>query len=245
MRTPHPEQLLRLWEDGMHQTVLEKSVRLLAVSCGTHDLSPIYRMSIGERDARLLQLRIWMFGSRMKNMATCPVCKQLTEWETNTHELQLQSFPTEPAERIFSITMDGYAVRFRLPANADMAIAIADKTFRSEEAILTNCILEVKHEEQLITNEKLPAAVRTAIEKKMSEEDPQADIRMQISCPSCTHTWETRFDIMSYLWTEISNWAKRMVRDIYLLARTFSWSEKDILAMTPQRRQLYLQMIGT
>lgn len=245
MHPPHPEQLLRLWEEGLQQSLLDRSVRLLAASCSVAELSPVYRMSIGERDVRLLQLREWMFGHRLKNMATCPACGQLTEWETSTHDLRLQSIPGTLTERTFNIDLNGYSVRFRLPASSDMVKAIADKNARNEAFILSGCILEAKQEDTNADKEKLPPEVYSAIEQRMSEEDPQADIRMKISCPDCTHTWETRFDIMSYLWAEITSWAKRILRDIYLLARTFHWSEKDILSMTPQRRQLYLQMIGT
>jgi hypothetical protein len=245
MHPPHPEQLLRLWEDGLHQSLLEKTVRLLATSCDTKDVSLVSRISIGERDARLLQLREWMFGRQLKNMSACPVCGQLTEWETKTTDLRLQQWPQELAERKYSLDIKEYTVVFRLPHSGDMAKAIADKEYRNNDRIFRDCILEVRCNEQETAKELIPDDICTAVEKRMSEEDPQADIQMKISCPSCSHEWETRFDIMSYLWTEINNWARRILRDIYLLARTFHWSEKDILSMTAQRRQLYLQMIGT
>lgn len=245
MHPPHPEQLLRLWEDGLHQSLLEKTVRLLAASCDAKDVSLVSHISIGERDARLLQLREWMFGRQLKNMSACPVCGQLSEWETRTTDLRLQQWPQELTVRKCSLDIKGYTVLFRLPHSADMAKAIADNAYRNKESILRDCILEVRYNEQETPKELIPGDIYTAVENRMSEEDPQADIQMKISCPSCNHEWETRFDIMSYLWTEINNWARRTLRDIYLLARTFNWSEKDILSMTAQRRQLYLQMIGT
>jgi hypothetical protein len=245
MQIPHPAQLLRIWEDGLYQSTLEKTVRLLAAACQTPDLSLVSQISIGERDARLLQLREWMFGRQLKNMSTCPICGQMAEWENRTDDLRLQAWPTEPVMRTFNLTEEGFDIKFRLPHTADMAKAIADARYREQQTIFNSCILEVKQQERETSAGDIPAHIREVIEKRMSEEDPQADIRMQISCPSCEHQWETRFDIVNYLWTEINNWAKRMLRDIYLLARTFSWSEKEILSMTAQRRQHYLQMIGS
>ena len=78
----------------------------------------------------------------------------------------------------------------------------------------------------------------------MSEEDPQADIRMNLICPACTNKWETRFDIVGYLWAEIDNWAYRLMGEVVVLARAFGWQEKDIVNMSARRRHLYIQMLG-
>jgi hypothetical protein len=66
---------------------------------------------------------------------------------------------------------------------------------------------------------------------------------MLLTCPNCCNQWEGQFDIASYLWTEINTWARHMLQEVYLLARAFGWSEYAILTMSPQRRQLYLEMI--
>jgi hypothetical protein len=50
-------------------------------------------------------------------------------------------------------------------------------------------------------------------------------------------------DIASYLWSEIHAWAGRMLRDVHALAAAYGWREADILAMSPWRRQAYLEMI--
>ena len=65
MRTLNSIELLRVWEDGIHFTLTERSLQLLSIACGVPDLNKVADWSIGERDARLLQLREWMFGSRL------------------------------------------------------------------------------------------------------------------------------------------------------------------------------------
>ena len=49
---------------------------------------------------------------------------------------------------------------------------------------------------------------------------------------------------MSFLWTEIEAWAWRMLSDVHTLARAYGWGERDILALSPTRRQFYLEMGG-
>jgi hypothetical protein len=47
------------------------------------------------------------------------------------------------------------------------------------------------------------------------------------------------------LWREIESMAGRLLRDVHALASAYGWHEKDILALSPVRRQFYLTLIGT
>ena len=237
-------RLLHVWEESLGQSLTDKTFRLLAEACDTREYETLSRMSIGERDARLLQLREWMFGKKLHNMANCPACRQPTEWESNTDDLHLQSLPGDLSVRTFSLEKDGYSVQFRLPHSKDISGVIAQQDENSYKTILMNCVLEANHEGKEINGDQLPDQMLEAINRQMSIEDPQADIRMSIQCPACGHQWEVRFDIISFLWAEINNWAQRILREIYLLAKAFGWHEADILNMSARRRQFYLQMLG-
>jgi hypothetical protein len=81
------------------------------------------------------------------------------------------------------------------------------------------------------------------ISEKFAELDPQADIMIRLSCPHCRHEWFSVFDIMLYVWTEIQESVHRIYQEIVTMARYFSWSENEILSLSPFRRQLYLRMI--
>jgi hypothetical protein len=54
----------------------------------------------------------------------------------------------------------------------------------------------------------------------------------------------SRLHIASYLWGEIDDWARRVLRDIHVLASAYGWRESDILDMNARRRETYLQMLG-
>ena len=106
-----------------------------------------------------------------------------------------------------------------------------------------DCILEVKKDLNDFEISKLPDNVFNALEEQIEKEDSQADIRMLLSCPNCSNQWEVNFDILSYLWAEIDNWAKNILQEVALMARYFGWSERDVLSMSPKRRQMYLEML--
>jgi hypothetical protein len=233
MRPLSAAELMYHWETGLQQSLLDRSLGLLATACAA-DPEQIAALSIGERDARLLQLREWIFGSRLLNMAYCPHCAEQVEWETSVQQLRLQPSLQSDTLSSRSLETSGYTIHYRLPNTLDICAA-----YTNAAALLQRCILEV----QPAGTASLPDHVTAALMQRMSDEDPQADIRMLLSCPACQHQWEALFDIASYLWAEVHQWALRLLQEVSLLARAFGWSEKDILNMSAQRRKLYLEML--
>lgn len=220
--------------------MFDKTICLLAKTCSVEDPKQLGHLSIGDRDAILLQLREWTFGSKLNNMTKCPHCNEVVEWQSNTNELYFQSIPSDLSIRTFEVEKDLFHIRFRLPDSFDMLNAISNKD--GGKTVLETCILEVNNGE--CTTNDLDEAALMAVNERMAKEDPQANISINLNCPSCSNQWKAVFDIVSFFWLEINNWAKRMLHEVYLLARAFGWSEKDILAMSPYRRQLYIQMIS-
>jgi hypothetical protein len=244
MKPLNATELLTVWEQGMNQSLLQKTLILLARACPEIDFDTVAKLSIGERDARLLMLREWMFGSRLLNMADCPQCSERLEWETNIPDIRLQSFQPHHSSREFSLELDDYSIRFRLPTSMDIAAVIANGAEQPDPAkILADCILDSQNSGEACEVDELPEKVVQALCQRMEQEDPQANISMALNCPNCSHKWAAQFDITSYLWTEINQWAVRILQDVHKLARAYHWSEHDILNMNPVRRQLYLGMV--
>jgi hypothetical protein len=78
----------------------------------------------------------------------------------------------------------------------------------------------------------------------MEMSDPQADIHIALSCPLCKSEKKIAFDISSFLWSELNAWAVRTLREVHILASAYCWRETDILAMSPWRRQFYLEVLN-
>lgn len=240
MRPLTAVELLDVWETGLQRSLLDRSLRLLATACDAPDPGVMASLSIGERDARLLQLREWMFGPQLLNMAHCPHCAEKVEWEAAVQDFLLQPVSDIDSAREGSLAVDGFRIRYRLPNTHDIHQVYAARSHDPDPMqLLQHCILEV----QPGTAAALPEHVTTALMQRMSEEDPQADIRMLLTCPACSHEWEALFDIASYLWSEVHQWAIHLLQEVSLLARAYGWSERDILNMSAQRRQFYLEMI--
>jgi len=79
--------------------------------------------------------------------------------------------------------------------------------------------------------------------ERMAMLDPQADVQIDADCPACAHRWREPFDIVTFLWTELSVLARHLLADVHELASAYGWSERDILALSPARRNAYLEML--
>ena len=77
----------------------------------------------------------------------------------------------------------------------------------------------------------------------MAERDPQSDVRLDLTCPSCGHGWQVWFDIGEFLWHTLTARARRLIGDVHALAFTYKWTEADILSMSEARRRLYLDLV--
>ncbi len=238
------DEILELWDTTAGTPTLEKSLRLLAKACSAENIAEIARLSIGDRDVRLLQIREWLFGNILRNKANCPKCAETIEWESNTDALHLQSFPQDLSVKDFQLKKNGYTVQFRSLNSLDLLkVMSAELNENSYRKVISECILSVKKNNEDCSINDLPDFVWEALNDRMSKEDPQAEINMQLICPNCNYCWEMYFDIATYLWLEINTWVKKILEEVYWLARAFSWSEKQILGMSAHRRRLYLEMI--
>ncbi len=236
------QELLNVWEFGLSHSVLETSLVLLTYIFPENDISKVASFSIGERDARLLYVRELLFGSVLRNTSDCTSCGQKMEWETTTEELKLQSFQENTEPEKIELEYDNQKIQFRLPNSQDMlSVSTIDSKDKQVDQLIQSCMVNSSIAKKGI--QKLSEDLKTRIVKRMEEEDPQANIVMNLSCPECENEWNATFDIMQYLWTEINEWAVRFVQDVYLIASNFGWSEKDILEMNRFRRDLYLNMI--
>jgi T4 bacteriophage base plate protein len=242
MRALSAGELLTVWEHGASQRPSQRALSLLAVACA--DEAPpdqLARLSLGQRDQRLLNLRERTFGPHLAAISACPACSELLEFTVNAADIQIAA--PEPAETIH-LAHAGYDLQFRLPDSLDLATVdpSADPQTNSQH-LLRRCITTARRAGAEIPAEDLPPEVVAAVSERMAQADPQADVQLDLSCPQCEHRWHTPFDIVSFFWSEINALALRLLQDVHALASAYGWSEADILSMTPTRRQAYLELI--
>lgn len=238
------EQLLLVWEQAHNYSLLQKTLLLLNLVTPESEKRDVELLSIGQRDTHLLKLRNYLFGSTLHNTTNCPNCKSKLEWDMNLGDLIIQETDKHEYLRVHSLNMDDFQIKFRLPNSKDIIQFLSENGDKTKPySFLRYCILEIVSVKSNKKIQSVPENIINALIERISELDPAADIRINISCPSCGYKWEAIFDIMSYLWSEIDNWAHKTLQEVYILASAFGWPEKDILNMDAKRRQTYIEMI--
>ena len=243
MRPLSAAQLLDAWERGLSEPAYRRALPVLAAAHSDSSLDALAALSVGERDRRLLTLRQWTFGSQLASVTNCSECGERLEWTIETTALQVGNVAETTGD--LTVQVDDYFVRFRLPNTLDLAsVSESSSASSARQALLEKCVFSARLEGEEILPSALPAAVTTEIARRMAEADPQADIELELSCPACGQHWQALFDIESFFWSEITAWAQRILSEVDRLARAYGWSEKDILNLSPWRRQFYLSLVG-
>jgi hypothetical protein len=244
MRAFSATQLLNLWERGLRLSPPEKALLLASAARPELTGAEVAELSVGRRDAALLDLREAIFGPRLTSLADCPACGERLEISFDTADIRVE--PAEDASQQLSFARSGYELSFRAPNGLDLIEVMNGAKASLDEArsqLLERCLLEARFKGRERKVEQLPARVIEAVVERMAKADPQADVQLAMSCPACGRFWQVAFDIASYLWSELDALAQRLLGEVHTLARAYGWREADILSMSPWRRQFYLEMV--
>ena len=237
MQSLTAEKILAVWETGRQQHELDRTLTLLAAALPESSRDELADLTIGERDARLLQLRTLVLGSSATGFAECPQCGERVEFSIDTAAL---TQPKELATTPHQIQVSGKRVRFRLPTSRDLAeVVVAPDGPQGLRRLIERCVIEDS------STDELPNETVEALSRAMLEADPQAEITLALICPNCAQRWEMLFDIVHFFWNEIAAQARRLFREIDALARVYGWTEREILNLPAARRQSYLELATT
>lgn len=229
MSAPTAAELLGAWERSAPLGPVEReNVLLRLVEPG---LVPS-ELPVGERDARLLELREHLFGPELDGIAECPQCGEQVEYGLETGAL----LAGRPEGSTFELVASGRRLRVRLPTGADLAEAASAGDLGAARALLL---------ERCLAGESVatPSEIVPELARRLAEVDPLADARLSLTCPECRHEWTLALEVGAWLYTELEAWAWRTLLDIHTLASAYGWSEAEILALGP-RRELYLELVG-
>jgi len=229
MPAPTAAELLGAWERSATLAPVEREDVLLRLA--EPELEPA-GLPVGERDARLLELRELLFGTKLDGVTDCPRCGEPVEYALDTGAL----LAGRPERSTFELMVSGRRVHARLPTGADLAEAASAEDLETARALLlARCLVD--------DSDASPAEVAAELAERLAEADPLADARLSLACPDCRNEWTLAFEVGAWLWSELEAWALRTLLDVHALASAYGWSEAEILALGP-RRELYLELVG-
>jgi hypothetical protein len=242
MPGPGARELLEAWEHGLSRSPTHRAVTLLASASPGTPLDDIARLPTGTRDLGLLRLRSELFGDWVEAICSCPACGEQLDACFDARELlpEETAAAAGPPAPTRQLSLRGNQVTVRAPNSLDLlAVAGVPDIPAARRALLRRCLGPLPAE----FADTMPDDLVDEVVTQIAALDPRAWVELDLTCAACGHAWPAVFDIASFLWAEITAWAHRTLRDIHALARAYGWPEADILAMSPLRRQCYLEMV--
>jgi uncharacterized protein (UPF0212 family) len=238
---PTASELLAAWEQGQARPPAGRAGVLLAAAEPGTPPAAFDALPVGDRDACLLSLRELTFGRGLTGVIDCPACGELVELSLAPAELFADAGPRP--DQPMSLASGRHHVSFRLPTGGDLAAVAGEPDVATARlALLDRCLVTARMGPDDVPASDLPPDVVDAVSAAMADADVRGDVRLSTACPSCGHGLETAFDLAAFLWAEVDAWSLRALRDVSTLARAYGWREADILAMSPYRRQAYLEL---
>jgi hypothetical protein len=241
MRSLSAPELLEVWERGERLHPVDKALMLLAAACPECKIEELAGICIGQRDALLFAMRELSFGPEMHAFCVCPLCDAPLEWSMRVADLLKNARGCPNSELRF--TAEGYDIHFRFLNSMDLSEAISLGAEKGPQLLLARSIVRAVKGHKEIAPDTLPDAVKSVLESRLLECDPLCEIELDMECPACGNRWPVLLDILSFFWAELDAQARSLLHQIDVLARYYGWSESEILSMSRQRRQHYIDMV--
>jgi hypothetical protein len=232
----HPEVLLRPLDELELASLLELDpapatrAAFLVEKALDHDPIEPKRLVVGDRDAVLLELRRRHRGDALALRCSCPACSEALDLELTIDDLLV---PPQEAPQPFEVfrAPDGTTHNVRRLEIADLD-AVAG--------------LELQAAANELRRRAAPQAPAPslALEAFLAELDPQAEIELALTCPSCAAAFISPLDVMLWVVEELEGEARHLFAEVDRLARAYHWSEHEILALPAPRRRRYLDLIN-
>lgn len=233
--SPLSPTVLDLWEAGLQLAPGPRALLLLRAT-GEDDVGA---WSVGRRDSSLLQ-RYCTEGGTIDALADCPACGAVMDLSLDPRMLA-----ATPSRGQVTVEHGGYVVSARPPTVQDLQDLPTDG---DEETmrwfLLERCVVSATRGAEVLRVGDLPDDVLDLVERALDEADPAADIRIELTCEECRGTWTEPLDPVVFAWSAVESAARRLATDVHLLAHSYGWSEREILALSPFRRHLYLSAVG-
>jgi len=240
--TGEEEEFLR--GEGAGLRPVERTTALLArcvESVGPAEPSALVaELTVGDREALLLQLRRLTFGDRLDAVVACPVtdCGERLDVELSVAELLVEPYAEEGEWQEVRVESGGATrtVRFRAPTGADQAAAagLAPDLEEAARALIERCV----------EGAGVDDALARVLPGLMSERDPQAELMLSLDCPACGRGFRVLFDTGDYLQRELTARGDELYEEVHQLALHYHWSEREIMAMPTGKRRRYLELLA-
>ena len=242
MRTLTTADIVRVWEQGLRQPRWRAGGLALAPVLPELTQQALLSLPLGERNEYLFAVHRRLFGDIINLVVRCPACAQDLEFFVDVTVLCPDGARAPRSATI--IEHDDWRIVVRPLCTADLGSIVRAPSLAVAVDALRRCaVLEAERDGVRVHRDDVPDTVYHEIAERMPDVDPHSEIRLALQCPDCGAEWISLLDIGAIVWDEIAAHARNVLEEVHALATAYGWSEPEILALSPQRRRSYLDMV--
>lgn len=165
----------------------------------------------------------------------CARCAERFDFDVRLGDLPVREagagFPFAEIETSIGV------VRARVPTGADQAAVLEETGGEDAElALCARCVVAPAS----LSLDALTGEDIARIEDALEDVSPAVVTAVQAACPACGNAQEAKLD--PYLVLRKPP-AESVLEDVHVLAASYHWSERDILALPRERRRFYLARV--
>jgi hypothetical protein len=227
--------LLETWAASREQPPAARAATLLERTLAPAERERLAGWPLARRHAMLLELRIARWGSSLRGVVPCPGCGGEVEVAFDLGALADEVADAPGAlEGGAAISIDGLDIR--LPTEADVGAA-REAEGDGRRALVARCLLGRAGVRDL--GEELLGHLGVAL----ADADPVGSAELELACPDCNQCWTQPLGLEDFVALEADADARRIAAEVHALASAYGWSEEGVLAVAPERRRVYLELI--
>ena len=169
----------------------------------------------------------------MDCVATCRQCSEKSEFTVDVNDIIYE------APEVTTGHLPNGTVFFRQPNNMDLAAVAESHDIEDARLRLARRCITEPSDPRSVSKDRI-----IEIGDAIREQDPQVEMYFNVVCAFCEGSNSVLFDVVTFVWGEVTRFAQRVLDEVHVLARAYGWGEQEILNMTPQRRNYYLGLIS-
>lgn len=211
---------------------------------------------VADRHYLLLKLRQATFGDVVRANLICPWpdCGERVSVDFSIDGVPVHAL-ADPAPA-YTMTLSPAAagdgedeVAFRLPTGADqeeLSARLAHDETGALAGLLCRCVQRIGVQappgEDVVS--ALSPLARAEIEERMARLMPRVEQTMEASCAECGRLFTAPFDVQRFFFGELRTDGGQLYREVHYLAYHYHWSEREIMAMTREKRHTYIDVLS-
>lgn len=231
------QTILDLADAAQGEAPIARALRLAAAAGA--DAARLRDAPLGRLHAATLGLHAALAGPRLEAVATCPACASLVEFALDGDALQPLARDAAAGELVMVTDAGEWRVRWRAPTAGDLA-DVAGRPDAASALLALCCDVTGPRGEG---GADAPPEVIERIEGTLADADPLAELTVGLECPECGAVFDADVDPIAFVLREVETRARRVLREVDVLARAYGWTEAEVLALSEQRRTAYLEIV--